>query len=99
MKEEFQKWCEREGVDPYTPKGHYMHRGAYLGFCAGWKVRSQQTPEIITLKNLFRAYAADIEKVANEILEPSTLTRVQVPPEVIDCWLEHLEMIVTVDAK
>jgi hypothetical protein len=56
-------------------------------------------PETETLKNLFRAYAAQIEKVANEILEPSTLTRVQVPPEVIDYWLSHIELVMEVDAK
>lgn len=55
-------------------------------------------PKTQTLKNLFRAYAADIEKVANEVLEPYTDTRLCVPPEVIDYWLKHIEMIMEVDA-
>ena len=54
-------------------------------------------PETQTLKNLFTAYAADIEKVANEALDPYTDTRVCVPPEVIDYWLQHIEMIMEVD--
>jgi len=56
-------------------------------------------PETETLKNLFRAYASEIEKVANEILEHSTLTRVQVPTEIIEYWLFHIEMIMEVDTK
>jgi len=53
-------------------------------------------PETVTLKNLFTAYAADIEKVANEILKDCTQTRVNVPPDVIDYWLSHIELIMEV---
>lgn len=56
--------------------------------------------ETITLKNLFSAFAADIEKVANEVLEENHIyTRVCVPPEIIDYWLQHIEMIMEVDSK
>jgi hypothetical protein len=33
----FVEWCKKEGVDPTTPKGHYLHKGAYLGWCAAWE--------------------------------------------------------------
>jgi hypothetical protein len=56
-------------------------------------------PETTTLKNLFSAFAADIEKVANEALGPRTDTRVCVPPEIIDYWLQHIEMIMEVETK
>ena len=51
------------------------------------------------MKNLFIAFASNVEDVANEILEPSTDTRVCMPPEVIDYWLKHIEMIMEVDNK
>ena len=70
-----------------------------LGFIAAWRARSKQMPDIVTLKNLFRAYAADVEKVANEMVQPHASGQISVPPEIIDYWLEHLETIVTVDAK
>lgn len=40
-------------------------------------------PETITLKNLFTVYAADIEKVANEMVQPHAFGQICVPPEVI----------------
>ena len=42
MRKAFEEWCNKEGVDPTTPKGHYMHRGAYLGWCAAWEHLSKK---------------------------------------------------------
>lgn len=56
-------------------------------------------PETETLKNLFRDYAADIEKVANEMVQPHAFGQISVPPEIIDYWLSHIELIMEVDAK
>lgn len=79
----------------YTKEDAMIHWDHYL--CKG-KIPTLK-PETITLKSLFTAFAVDIEKVANEALGPRVDTRVCVPPEVIEYWLQHIEMIMEVDIK
>jgi hypothetical protein len=45
------------------------------------------------MKNLFTAFAADIEKVVNDMRKPHAAFPLSIPPEVIDYWLHNIEVI------
>jgi hypothetical protein len=50
-------------------------------------------------KYLFTAFAAGIEETVNDAIQPHTHARISIPPELIDYWLKHIEMIMETDTS